>query len=112
MTAISTLNPSKYFEQISPDAIRIKGHRIGIEHILRYHLQGYQPQEIAKEYPGLSIEKIYASITFYLANKEELDLYLQRRRARDLEAYEEWATAPSATIKRLRIVREEQAKYQ
>ena len=60
----------------------------------------------------MSIEKIYASITFYLANKEELDLYLQRRRARDLEAYEEWATAPSATIKRLRIVREEQAKYQ
>lgn len=108
----ATLDLTNYFDFISPDAIRIKGHRIGIEHILKYFLDGYQPKDIAAEYPGLGPEKIYACITLYLTNKVEIDEYLLRRRARDMEAYQQWTTAPSTTIERLRIVREEQSKYE
>jgi len=40
----------------SSDAIRIKGHRIGIEHVLAYYREGYSPDEIAIEFPGLGPE--------------------------------------------------------
>lgn len=106
-----TLNVDEYFDQIGPDIIKIKGHRLGVEHILKYYLEGYRPEDIAAEYPGLSLEIIYATITLYLANKEELDTYIKRRRARDLEAYQQWASKPPAIVKRLRVIREEKAKY-
>ena len=50
-----------YFE-FEDDAIRIKGHRIWLEHVLEYYLSGYAPEEIAREFPGLSLDKVYAAI--------------------------------------------------
>ena len=111
MRAYTGLDLTKYFEQKSPDSIRIKGHRIGIEHVLDYFLDGFTPEEIAHEFPGLELEKIYATITLFLAHKKEIEAYLQNRRERDLEAYNNWTNNPSPTIQRLRIIREEQTKY-
>jgi len=109
--AIKTVELTDYFDFIDPGTIRIKGHRIGIEHVLAYYLEGYNPDEIAQEYPGLSIEKIYAAITYYLANREEVDDYLRRKRARDEEAYQEWVANPPPHVQRLRVIREEQNDY-
>jgi uncharacterized protein (DUF433 family) len=111
MATTKSIELSSYFDIINRDSIRIKGHRIGIEHILAYYLEGYNPEEIAKEFPGLSLEKIYATITYYLANRDEIDAYLQRRRIRDEQAYQEWAANPSPVIERLRVIREEQTDY-
>lgn len=35
-----------YLEFLSEDDIRLKGHRIGIDQILSYYLEGYTPEEI------------------------------------------------------------------
>jgi len=35
-----------YFEFVAVDNIQLKGHRIGIEDVLKYYRQGYSPQEI------------------------------------------------------------------
>ena len=70
-----------YFIFLSPDDIRIKGHRIGIDNILFYFLEGYSPEEILSIYPDLSLEKIYATITYYLQKKQEIDAYLNRIQA-------------------------------
>ena len=67
-----------YFVFLSEDYIRIKGHRIGIDNVLFYFLEGYTPEEIRATYPDLSLEKIYATITYYLHNKPEVDSYLLR----------------------------------
>lgn len=55
-----------YLDFTTLDAIRIKGHRVGIEHVLNYYLEGYPVEDIADEFPGMSLEKIYAVITYYL----------------------------------------------
>ena len=34
-----------YFEFLSPDDIRIKGHRIGVDNVLDYYLEGYNSIE-------------------------------------------------------------------
>lgn len=67
-----------YFLFISEDDIRIKGHRIGIDNVLFYFLEGYTSEEIKAIYPDLSLEKIYATITYYLQNRKKIDAYLLR----------------------------------
>lgn len=58
------------------DVIRIKGHRIGLEHVIERYHEGYSAEEIGQEFPGL--ELIYAAITYYLLNRAELDAYVAR----------------------------------
>jgi uncharacterized protein (DUF433 family) len=92
-------------------AIRIKGHRIGIEHVLAYYKSGYSPDEIAREFPGLGLEKIHATITYYLSHRAAVEHYLRRIRDLDEQAYQEWAAAgPSPLVQRLLAWRE--AQYQ
>lgn len=112
MKTIESTDLADYFEFQNADAIKISGHRIGIEHVLHYYLEGYQPDEIAREYPGLPLEKIYATITYYLANRAELDIYLARQKADDEHEYQRWRSAPSPVIERLRAVREARADYE
>ena len=99
-----------YFDFSSPDVIRIKGHRIGIEHILELYKEGYSPEMIALEFPGLSLEKIHATITYYLHNQAEVDAYIQRGRDEAEREYRESAANPSPLVERLRAVRKQLAQ--
>ncbi len=99
-----------YFDFLCPDDIRIKGHRIGIDNVLEYFLNGYNPQEIAAVYPDLSLEEIYATITYYLHNQVEINAYLLRLRRWKEQRYQEWLAKPNPLIERLRKVREERVK--
>jgi uncharacterized protein (DUF433 family) len=61
------------------ERIRIKGHRIAIEHVIGYFKQGLEPRAIVRDiYPTLTLEEVYATITYYLLNKVEVEAYLQR----------------------------------
>jgi uncharacterized protein (DUF433 family) len=91
----------EYFEFVAPDYIKIKGHRIGIEDVLKYHLQGYTPEDIQEELPSLSLEKIYATLTYYYHNKEEVDKYINSLNAQKEARYRKWAANPSPLIQRL-----------
>ena len=99
-----------YFEFLSPDDIRIKGHRIGIDDVLHYYLEGYTPEEIAAQLPTLSLEKIYATITYYLHNRAEVDAYLARLAAWREQRYQEWAANPSPVVQRLRALKAQRQK--
>jgi uncharacterized protein (DUF433 family) len=105
---VLTETTTQYFDFVSEDSIRIKGHRLGIEHILAYYQEGFTPEQIAKEFPDLNLELIYGTITFYLANKAEIDAYLQRRLVAYEQAYQDWAKNPSPLIERLRTIRDQQ----
>jgi uncharacterized protein (DUF433 family) len=98
-----TMQLEEYFEVFEPDDIRIKGHRIGIEDVINYHLKGYTSQQILQELPSLNLEKIYATLTYYYQNKTLIDAYLQRLRDWQEEQYQQWLnTEPSPLIQRLR----------
>ncbi len=51
---------------------------MGIETILRDYQQGASPEEIVIHYPTLSLEQVHAVITYYLANREKVEAYLQK----------------------------------
>lgn len=67
----------EYFNFLASDDIRLKGTRIGIETILfDYLFRARTPEEIASTYPSLTLEQVYATILYYLHNKEAVDAYM------------------------------------
>jgi uncharacterized protein (DUF433 family) len=90
-----------YFDFLSPDDIRIKGTRVGIETVLDDYLNDASPEEIAARYRSLTLEQIYATITYYWRNQPELDAYLSRWLAHAEAAYQEQQRNPSPAVRRL-----------
>ncbi|NEO18583.1 MAG: DUF433 domain-containing protein [Moorea sp. SIO1F2] len=97
-----------YFNFLSVDDIRLKGTRIGIETILYDYIhRARTPEEIAETYPSLNLEQVYATILYYLHNKEMVSQYVadwlewshQQLKAQQLN--------PSTSALRLRKLRAE-----
>lgn len=97
----STIKLEDYFEFQSVDDVRIRGHRIGIEDVLKYYLSGYTPEEIRLELPSLSLEKIHATITFYLHNQSQINGYLKRLEKDREQSYQKFMANPPAIVKKL-----------
>ena len=89
------------FEFISPETVRIKGTRIGIEVVIEKCLEGANPEEIQQHHPHLTLKQIYATITYYLFNQEQIDAYIKAGRKRVEAAYEEQRQNPSSGVRRL-----------
>jgi uncharacterized protein (DUF433 family) len=71
-------NPEDFFDfSGQPSAIRLKGHRIGIEHVLEIYKDGRSAEEIAATFPSLRLEDVYASILYYLLHRPSIDAYLR-----------------------------------
>jgi len=67
-----------FFDFLAPDDIRIKNHRIGIETVLyEYLFHARTPEEIQKTYPTLTLEEVYATVLYYLHNKETVERYIE-----------------------------------
>ena len=94
-----------YFEFLAPDDIRVKGTRIGIETILyEYIHRGQSPEEITARYPSLTLEQVYATITYYLHNREEITAYLEEWLEHGKRMREEQAQNPPPVVVKLRTL--------
>ncbi|WP_353258998.1 DUF433 domain-containing protein [Prochlorothrix hollandica] len=66
-----------YFNVLAPDDIRINGTRIGIESILyEYIYRAKSPEEIEQQFYTVTLEQVYATILYYLHNKEDVSIYM------------------------------------
>ena len=51
----------------------IAGHRIRVADIVVWHeKRGYCPDEIVGMYPGITLGDVYAALTYYFDNREEI----------------------------------------
>ncbi|MGB7439757.1 MAG: DUF433 domain-containing protein [Coleofasciculaceae cyanobacterium] len=60
---------------------RIAGRRLSVQQIAVLSKQGLSPQEIVREYEGLTLAQVYAALAYYYANKEEIEAYLAKEKA-------------------------------
>lgn len=92
------------------ERIRIKDHRIAIEYVIEAYLNGASADAIVREhYPTLNLEKVFATLTYYLHNRERVDEYIRRSEEIGEKYYEEWAAQePSPVLKRLRELKARQ----
>jgi len=99
-----------YLDVQGPDVIRLKGHRIGLEHIVERYHDGYTPEQIALEYPGVSLEQIYGVIAYYLHHQAEVDAYISRIDALAEERRRTWAENMPEVSRRVRAIIAEQGR--
>lgn len=97
------MNIEDYFDFQRSDDIRIKGTRIGIESILyEYIHRGRAAEDIALQFHTVTLEQVYATILYYLHNKETVSSYLADWVEWSRNRREEQERNPSSGITRLR----------
>ena len=94
-----------YFDFLSPEEIRIRGTRIGIETALEDYLEGASPEEIVARYRTLTLEQVYAALLYYFHNQAQIDAYLKEGLACREQAWQEWQQYPSPAIQRLHALK-------
>ena len=62
---------------------RVAGTGVTVRRIVGWYKQGLTPEEITTEIPHLSLAQVYAALTYYHANREEIEADIA---AEDVEA--------------------------
>ena len=57
-------------------AIRVGETRVSLPSVLIAFQQGETPEQIVHSFPTLDLSEVYAVITYYLANRAEVDAWL------------------------------------
>ncbi len=69
----------------------IAGHRVRVVDIVVWHeMRGYSPDQIVDLFPGISLADVYAALTYYFDNRQEIeDVFRQE---------DEWADRVKSAI--------------
>lgn len=57
----------------------VAGTRIPVYTVVTAWRQGYSPEEIRGDFDGLSLLSVFAAITYYLENQQELDAFFREQ---------------------------------
>ena|SRR5215510_7259512 len=64
----------------SNGVIKIAGSRVTLDTVIGAFIRGATAEEIAQQYPSISLADVYATISYYLQHREEVEKYLEKRR--------------------------------
>jgi uncharacterized protein (DUF433 family) len=100
-----------YFDFLAPNDIRIKGSRVGIESVLYDYIYREQtPEAIVRRFPTLTLDEIYATILYYLRNRDKVEAYLKDWLEWGERVRAEQARNPPPVVVRLRALKAERQK--
>jgi uncharacterized protein (DUF433 family) len=60
----------------SDDTIRVTGSRVTLDSVIQAFQQGATAEQIQDSFPSLSLRDIYGTISYYLENLAEVEIYL------------------------------------
>ncbi len=105
------MNIEEYFDYIAPYDIRIKGTRVGIESVLYEFIHREQsPETIVKMFLSVTLEQVYATVLYYLQNKDRIETYMTDWLTFGQRMREKQAKQPPPVVKRLRILKQQQQR--
>ena len=97
-----------YFDFLTPDDVRLRGSRIGIETVLYEHIyRARTPEDIQQTFPSLTLDQVYATILYRLRNQQSVDRYLSRWLEFSRTARAEQDRNPPPVVARLRALKAE-----
>lgn len=70
------MNLPEFLTEHAPDDIRLTGHRIGLEHVVELHRDGYSAAMIHEEFPTLDLALIERVLRFYYESQRDVDAYV------------------------------------
>ena len=69
---------------------RIAGTRITVRNVVFRASEGLTPEQIADDYPHITVAQIHAALAYYHANREELDRQFATEEAEEIELERQW----------------------
>ncbi len=78
------VNPPTLIIPLQADAngaIRVSNTRVTLDTLIARYRQGDSPETIQSGFPSIPLTDIYATISYYLAHRDEVDAYLKQRDA-------------------------------
>ncbi|AUB39548.1 hypothetical protein COO91_05544 [Nostoc flagelliforme CCNUN1] len=60
---------------------RIAGTRVSVQRITAWYKLGLNAEEIAERMGNVNLTQVYAALTYYHANREEIEAYISAERA-------------------------------
>ncbi len=72
---------AKSYTEYRNNTYWVKGTRIAIDSVVCAFQKGASPESIVQSFPLLTLEQVYGSIAFYLANRTEIDAYMEAEEA-------------------------------
>lgn len=66
--------------QTESGVLRIGDSRVSLDTVITAFAQGATPEQIVEDYDSLELAEVYAAISYYLQNREEVENYLARRK--------------------------------
>ena len=80
--------------------MRVAGTRVPLDTVVAAYEKGETPEQIAQDYSSLKTADIYSAIAYYLRHRQEVEIYLERRREHARSVREEFKTRfPSNGVK-------------
>ncbi len=98
------ISSKTYVEQDSQGALRVGSLGVSLDSVVIAFQQGHSAETIQQLYPVLSLEEVYGAIAYYLANRHEVDQYLERQEQLWNQVRELAGRNPSPVVQRLRAL--------
>lgn len=81
MTAMLQIQPvSLPLTSDKHGVVKVGGTRVTLDTVVKAFLRGATAEEIAQQYPSVSLSDVYATISYYLQNRKQVDSYLAKRK--------------------------------
>jgi uncharacterized protein (DUF433 family) len=84
---------------------RVGQTRVMLDSVVAAFHQGHSPETIKQQYPALTLEEVYGSITYYLGHLAEVDAYLKRQDAVWAQGKARSEAQPGSVVERLRALK-------
>jgi uncharacterized protein (DUF433 family) len=97
--------PKTYVRTDEQGARRIGQTRVSLDSVVIAYQQGHSAETIRQQYPALTLEEVYGAITFYLANREDVELYLDQQQNLWNDLRRKTSQNPIPIVERLRSLR-------
>ena len=81
---------SEYVIKLENGAYRIAGTRVSLDSIVCSFWNGETPETIVQNFSTLQLEQIYGAVAFYLANRDEIDKYMQQGEVEFEKLSQQW----------------------
>lgn len=69
--------------------LRVTGTRVSLDSVIYSFHEGATPEEIVQAFPTLDLKDVYAVISYYLQNRDEVEQYLAQRQVEHQELKKE-----------------------
>lgn len=80
MATTLTIQPLPLPLSLNKDGVaRVGGTRVTLDTVVQAFARGATAEEIAQQYPSLALSDVYATISYYLQNRDEVETYLAKR---------------------------------